>query len=76
MFDLIEVTDKVEYSNQSVHYNVTFELSSISGRIQNIQYFYNGEECELSDLWDGMDIKQFKNMVADYKNYSHTITEC
>lgn len=74
MFDLIEVTAQVQYTQESVHYQVTFEESSISGRIQNIQYFYNGEECDLEDLWDGADIRQFKDMVNNYKNYAYTVS--
>ena len=76
MFDLIEVTSIVNYVNcNPVHYQVTFEKSSISGRVQNIEYFVDGENVDLSDLWDSADIQELKNMVANYANFTHTVKE-
>lgn len=75
MFDLFDVTAQVQYDTENVHYNVTFEKSCVSGRIQNVKYFYNGEECDIEDLWDPADIQQFKLMLANYKIFNYTVKE-
>lgn len=76
MFDLFEVTSVVNYTNcNPVKYQVTFEKSSISGKLQNIQYFIDGENFDIRDLWDNADISELKNMVIDYNQYQYTVIE-